>query len=71
MDGLKHTPHQSHFSYQQGFDACVELVQANGRGYLTGLSHHMDHDELESWLATLDGKGVTVKVCYDGQLITI
>ena len=72
VDGLKWEPHQSHFSFDQALRACLKVLPASGRGYLTGICHRASHDELNEYLEKDSQRiklGVKVQAAYDNLLV--
>jgi hypothetical protein len=72
MDALKSVPHSSHFSYQESLDHLQELLPDHGRGYFTGLTHELDHEELNNWIQKHQKRSnLHIECGYDGQKIQI
>jgi phosphoribosyl 1,2-cyclic phosphate phosphodiesterase len=65
VDALQVACHLSHFSRDEACALIKELVP-NGKGYLTGISHKMEHEELQSWLLESYPQ---IKCAYDGLCI--
>ncbi|KAH6564327.1 hypothetical protein BASA62_007975 [Batrachochytrium salamandrivorans] len=74
IDGLGVVPHSSHFSFDQAVQECILALARGGNGYFTGLSHSMDHDELNVYLASqqaIKDAGIHIEAGFDGQRIQI
>ncbi|KAH6565548.1 hypothetical protein BASA62_007206 [Batrachochytrium salamandrivorans] len=74
IDGLGVVPHSSHFSFDQAVQECILALACGGNGYFTGLSHSMDHDELNVYLASqqaIKDAGIHIEAGFDGQRIQI
>jgi phosphoribosyl 1,2-cyclic phosphodiesterase len=64
--------HQSHFSFDQSIEAINELCAPGGIGLFTGLTHDLDHDEINDWIKSQHSGTANVKVmcAYDGMKIS-
>ena len=76
MDALKPEAFISHFSFKQSLDAILEILGNNssggGRGFFTGLSHELEHDEINNWIDEKNkNKDVFIECCYDGMQIKL
>ncbi|KAJ1340228.1 hypothetical protein BSLG_005114 [Batrachochytrium salamandrivorans] len=57
-----------------GCSECILALACGGNGYFTGLSHSMDHDELNVYLASqqaIKDAGIHIEAGFDGQRIQI
>lgn len=66
--------HASHFSIAQAVDTSISLLPPSSRLILTGFSHNVDHDTLNTELANnkeLKAAGITAQAAYDGLRIFV
>lgn len=62
LDGLRHRPHKTHLTLEQAAAIADEL--AAERTFLTHISHEVDHDEGNAFLAEISSS--RIELAYDG-----
>ncbi|KAI8924123.1 beta-lactamase-like protein [Entophlyctis helioformis] len=74
VDALRPDPHVSHFSFTQAIEVCLYSLEPGGHGFFTGLTHAVDHDDVNKLIEN-DGRaaqaGIHVQCGFDGQRIVI
>ncbi|KAJ8323453.1 hypothetical protein BDV3_007028 [Batrachochytrium dendrobatidis] len=74
IDALNVEPHCSHFGFDQAIHECILALAKGGKGYFTGLSHSMDYDDLQEYIASKQSPkdaGIHIECGFDGQRIPI
>ena len=65
----------SHFSFKESLDACLELIKPGGKGYFTGLTHAIDHDQVNRYIqenmSNHKALDIHVECAYDGLIVNI
>ncbi|MCR5080331.1 MAG: MBL fold metallo-hydrolase [Treponema sp.] len=79
IDGLKPTPHSTHFSYEQALEAADRLNAKNT--YLTHMAHNLSHKQLSEYIDAVIPKfknlkrnieeGGSASPAYDGLILEI
>lgn len=69
MDALRSIPHVSHFSYDQALEALSELMAPEGKGLFTGLTHEMEHDDIDRYIKSKTN--LDISCAFDGLKIVL
>jgi phosphoribosyl 1,2-cyclic phosphodiesterase len=69
MDALRTKPHVSHFSYDQSIEALTELMALDGQGYFTGLTHELDHDDIDKYIKSKTP--LNIRCAFDGMKLVL
>jgi len=69
LDGLRHTPHPTHFTVAEAVEAIRRL--APRRAYLIHMAHDLDHAETEAALPRLPEVPGGIRLAYDGLEVEV
>lgn len=74
IDGLRETPHPTHFSFLQALECAARIRPKNV--WLTHITHNSSHEQINAWLAIHKKQfpelaDIPVHAAYDGLKLTI